>query len=142
MKGSQCLGEELELIEDSISISTAHGRRIAIRSVVTALEVLVAEICANLVNKLLPASLEDYDERHKWLLELCTLSNISYRIDYCGQLQLEHPNIPLKLRALFALNMSAQVTDSNISPKSDIGWVKFRSATKIRNRITHPKKPR
>ena len=139
MKGSDTLVEELELIENSISASTAHGRRIAIRSVFSALEVLVAEMGAILVKQPLPNDLANHEERHKYFLELCALSNISYRIDDRGQLQLEHPNIPLKQRVLFVMNMSARITGSEISPKGDDGWRKFLEATKIRNRITHPK---
>ena len=139
MKGSRRVAEELKLIEDLISLSQTDGRRIAIRSVFSALEILVAELCTHLLDKLPPADLKDHEERHKWFLELCALSNISYRIDDNGHLQLERPNISLKHRTLFALNMTARVTGSDISPKQDEGWKQFVQATKIRNRITHPK---
>ena len=139
MKASENLVREMKLIEDSVSLSEPEGRRIAIRSVFAAVEMLVAEISANLVHKLPPADWESHEERHRWFLELCALSNISYRINDQGQAQLGQPNTPLRNRALFALNMCARVTGTDLSPRSDEGWNEFLHATRIRNRITHPK---
>ncbi len=140
MKGSEKLAQELKLIEESVSLQSPEGRRIAIRSAFAGLEVLVSEICTGLLDKLPPADLESHEQRHQWFLELCALSNISYSIDDKGQLRQEPPKTSLKQRALFALNMRARVTQTQIDPKNDPGWNQFTKATKIRNRITHPKK--
>ena len=139
MKGSEKLAQEFELIEESVLLQHPEGRRIAIRSAFAGLEVLVSEICTGLLDKLPPADLESHEQRHQWFLELCALSNVSYRIDDKGRLRQARPNTPLKQRALFALNMCARVTQTQIDPKRDPGWKQFESATKIRNRITHPK---
>ena len=139
MKASENFVREIKLIEDSVSLSEPEGRRIAIRSVFAAVEILVADISANLVDKLPPADIESHDKKHKWFLELCALSNISYRINDKGQVQVEQPNTPLRNRALFALNMCARVTGTDLSPRSEEGWNEFLRATSIRNRITHPK---
>lgn len=139
MKGSEKLAQELKLIEESVSLQNPEGRRIAIRSAFAGLEVLVSEISTGLLNKLPPADLESHEQRHQWFLELCALSNISYSINDKGQLQQEPPKTPLKQRALFALNMCARVTKTQIEPKKDPGWEHFTRAIQIRNQITHPK---
>ena len=139
MIASENLAQELNLIEDSVSLSQPEGRRIAVRSVFAAVEILVAEISVNLVDKVPPSDGASHEERHRWFLELCALSNISHRINDKGQVQLEKPNTPLRNRALFALNMCARATGTNLSPRSEEGWSDFLHATKIRNRITHPK---
>ena len=80
MKASENLVREMKLIEDSVSLSEPEGRRIAIRSVFAAVEMLVAEISANLVHKLPPADWESHEERHRWFLGFlnCVRCRISH----------------------------------------------------------------
>ena len=99
----------------------------------------MAEIATNLVDKVPPSDWSRHDERHRWFLELCALSNVSYRINDKGELQSERSNTPLRNRALFVLNMCARATGTEQSPRDEEGWGEFLEATRIRNRITHPK---
>ena len=134
MEVSENFVQEMRVIENSISLSRPEGRRIAIRSVLAAIEILVSEISENLADKLPPADLKSHEARHRWFLELCALSNISYRINDKGEVQVEQPHTPLRNRALFALNMCSRVTDTCLSPRNEEGWNEFLHATEIRNR--------
>ena len=139
MKATNSYISELEAIEASIPLTNSRGRRIAIRSVFGAIEILVSEIANNLVDKLPEADITIHEERHRWFFELCALSNMSYKIDDKGQLRIEQPMTPLRNRALFALNMCARTTGIGIDPRQVEGWNDFLQAVKIRNRVTHPK---
>ena len=141
MKATARMAEELKFIEDKIPPTNAVSRRIAIHSVFSSIEILLSDISANLVSRVPPpVNGAPHGEKHRYFLELCALSDISYEIRQNGMLVIKSPRIQFERRALFVLNMLDKTIGHQTKPKEIEGWQKFQDAIKIRNRITHPKR--
>ena len=140
MKATAMMAEELKIIEDKIPPTNAVSRRIAIRSLFSSVEILLSEISANLVSRVRPpVDGSPHEEKHRYFLELCALSDISYEIRQNGMLVIKAPRIQFETRVLFVLNVLDRTIGRQTRPKEIEGWQEFQDAIKIRNRITHPK---
>ena len=140
MEATETMVEELKIIEDKIPPTNASSRRIAIRSAFSSIEILLSEISANLITIVPPpADAAPHEERHRYFLELCALSDISYEIRQNGMLVIKAPRIQFENRVLFVLNVLDRTIGGQTRPRGVEGWQAFQDAIKIRNRITHPK---
>ena len=140
MKATTLMAEELEIIEDKIPPTNAVSRRIAIRSIFSSIEILLSEISAKLVSMVRPpADGAPHEDKHRYFLELCALSDISYEIRQNGKLVIKPPRIPFKNRVLFVLDVLDRTIGRQTKPKEVEGWKEFQDAIKIRDCITHPK---
>ena len=140
MKATELMAEELEIIEDKIPPTNAVSRRIAIRSIFSSIEILLSEISAKLVSMVRPpADGAPHEEKHRYFLELCALSGISYEIRQDGMLVIKAPRIRFENRVLFVLKLLDRTVGRQTRLKEIEGWQEFQDAIKIRNRITHPK---
>ena len=92
MNGTTLMEEELRIIEDKMPPTNAVSRRIAIRSIFSSIEILLSEISAKLVSMVRPpADVAPHEEKHRYFLELCALSEISYEIRQNGKLVIKPP---------------------------------------------------
>ena len=140
MQATTLMVEELEIIEENIPPTNAVSRRIAIRSMFSSIEILLSEISAKLVSMVRPpADVAPHEEKHRYFLELCALSEISYEIRQNGKLVIKPPRIPFKNRVLFVLELIDRTVGGQTRLKEIDGWKEFHDAIKIRNRVTHPK---
>ena len=132
--------KELELVEKMFPPNDDASRRIVIRSAFATIEILLADISANLVKKIpLIVAGFSHKDQHRHFMELCALSHISYDIKQNGELMIRNPRFPFENRVMFVLEHLNKITGSQITPRKMDGWEEFKSAIKIRNRITHPK---
>lgn len=139
MNATAIMAEELKTIEDKIP-PTDVSRRIAVRSVFSSIEMLLSEVSAKLVSLVQPpANGAPHEEKHRYFLELCALSDISYEIKQNGVLEIKPPRIRFENRVLFVLNVLDRTVGRQTKPKQIVGWQEFQDAIKIRNRVTHPK---
>lgn len=134
------LVDELRLIEEKLPSENPATRRIAIRSMYSSLEALASAIMSSAIIQFPePSPNAPHAERHQYFLEICALSDISYRIDNNGNLKIESPKLRFRNRLLFALSMRAKASGIDLNLKQVPGWEDFVQATKIRNRVTHPR---
>ena len=140
MKATAMMAEELKIIEDKIPPTNAVSRRIAIRSLFSSIEILLSEISANLVSRVRPpADGAPHEEKHRYFLELCALSDISYEIKQNGMLVIKNPRVQFERRVLFVLSVLDRTIKRQTKLTKIEGWQEFQDAIKTRNRITHPK---
>ena len=140
MKATALMAEELEIIEDKIPPTNAVSRRIAIRSMISSIEILLSEISAKLISMVRPpADGAPHDERHRYFFELCALSNISYEIKQNGKLVIKTPRIRFENRVMFVIKLLDRTVGGQTRLKEIDGWKEFHDAIEIRNRVTHPK---
>ena len=140
MEATTMMAEELKTIEDNLPHSDAVSRRIAIRSIFSSIEILLSEVSANLISIVPPPTDgAPHEEKHRYFLELCALSEISYEIRENGKLVIKPPRIPFKNRVLFVLELMDRTVGGQTRPKEIDGWKEFHDAIEIRNRVTHPK---
>ena len=140
MKATAMMAEELKIIEKKMPPTNAVSRRIAIRSLFSSVEILLSEISVNLINMVRPPVVgASHEEKHRYFLELCALSDISYEIRQNGTLVIKAPRIQFENRVLFVLNLLDKTIGRQVKPKEIEGWQEFQDSIKIRNRITHPK---
>lgn len=134
------LADELKIIEDLLPPDNVATRRIAIRSMFASIEALLSDINSKVVRKLPPPEGDaKHEDMHQYFLELCALSNISYRIDEKGVLKIEQPKSGFQNGVLFSLKLCAKSNGIDLNPRNIQGWDDFKSAVAIRNRLTHPK---
>ena len=139
-ESTHLLIDELRIIEELLPPDNVATRRIAIRSIFASIEALVSDITLKVVRRLPPPKDDaKHEDKHQYFLELCALSNISYRIDEKGVLKVEPPKIRFQNRVLFSLNLWARSNGVKLDPRKIEGWSDFKSAIAIRNRLTHPK---
>ena len=87
----------------------------------------------------LPSNNSSHEDKHRYFLELCALSHISYDVKQNGELVIRDPHIRFENKVMFILELVNRITKSQITPRKIDGWEEFKAAIKIRNRITHPK---
>ena len=134
------LAEELQLIEERLPPDDPATRRIAIRSMFASVEALASAVMSSALRQLPPpATRASHEERHRYFLEACALSDISYEINDSGDLEIRPPRMRFQNRVIFALIMRAKASGITLKPKQVPGWPDFLVAVKIRNRVTHPK---
>ena len=134
------MADELRLIEEKLPPDSEATRRVSIRSLFASIEILLSETSQEVAQTLPPPSEgTSHDEKHRYFLELCALTNISFEISANGILFVQPPRIPLERRVLFVIKMLAKRSGVDIVPKQEEGWTDMRDALRIRNRITHPK---
>ena len=129
----------LSVIENTLPPNDPATRRIAIRSMFASVEALASAVMSSALLQFPPPSAQaTHEDRHRYFLEVCALSEIAYEIDDHGDLKIQSPRMRFKSRVLFALKMRAKSSGINLEPKLIPGWSEFLEATKIRNRVTHP----
>ena len=134
------ISRELQIIEELGNDDDTAIRRIKIRSVFASIEALTSAIMATTLPTVTHIALTDPQAARdpKSFLEICALSDMSYSINDKGGIKIESVRAQLRNRVLFALTMLAKANGVTLEAKQVEGWQEFLSATKIRDRITHP----
>jgi hypothetical protein len=74
--------------------------------------------------------------------EILLLKDWTYRLTDKGEVEFERAKLSLKSNLQFAFRMYAKAAGVEYSlPKGEAEWDKFKRSIKIRDRLTHPKKP-
>ncbi len=139
-KPTHIMMQELKLIEENIPANNCASRRVLIRSIFSSLEILLSDISAVLVKEMAPPEESaPHEEKHRYFLELCALSDISYEIRQNGVLAIKSPRIRFENRVMFVLQLVDRTFGRGTKPSEIEGREEFLNAIKIRNRVTHPK---
>ena len=118
MQATTIMEEELKIIEDKLPPTNAVSRRISIRSIFSSIEILLSEISDNLISIVRPPEdVAPHEEKHRYFLQLCALSEISYEIKQNGKLVIKPPRIPFKNRVLFVLELIDRTAGGQTRPK-------------------------
>lgn len=128
-----------------------HWRRVLVRSVFAAMDALSRAMMfvalPRIVGQLATRQttwqheLGDPNCAAKEFFEVCALSNLTFDVNDKGEIDLKPMKVNLARQMLFAIRMMSKVTGVSFNPKEVEGWAEFNSSVKVRDRITHPKKP-
>jgi hypothetical protein len=109
------------------------------RSYVRIYFTMIEGLCALMREKCLPLACTQDSKGGISVSDIHFLSDVGFRIKDNGTLEPEEHRCPFINRVAFSIRTFAKYANVTIDMCGDSGWKGFRDATKIRNRLTHPK---